>query len=208
MATQVQVSEANEIFSMFDCEDGVFNVTWSGVVTVTKTIVIGENTTVTVVGNSSSVTDDGPTSSTGSDSTIEGNRSLSDVEELTSQLALPRGLTSVAMGVASSGITNKPFGSIFFVAGGQLFLRDMIVRDGDADGDERGAGVYAKGSNVSITRCEFINHSSEFEGGGIYVDDSILEVADSTFRDSRAGNPFSEDNDAEGKGGGIHVSAC
>lgn len=210
---QVQVTPANKSFSMFDCENGEFYVNWSGEVEVTKTIVIGEGTTVTIVGSSPSVTDEGSTSSTGSDTTYEGNRNLTDKEQLTRHLNLPRGLTSVAMGVASSGTTDDPFGSIFDVDGGELFLQDMIVRDGYAasnsnDGRKNGAGVYAKSSNVSITRCEFTNHLAEVSGGGIYVDDSDLTIAYSIFSECRAGFATFDENDEKiGKGGGIHVGA-
>lgn len=219
IARQVQVTTANESFSMFNCEDGVFHVNWSGVVTVTNTIIIGKRTTVTIVGNSPSVTDDGSTSSTGSDSTSERNRNLTEKEQLTRHLNLPRGLASAAVGVASSFVPTvdhkgESFGPLFYVDEGHLVLQDMIVRDGYAashsDDDrenENGAGVYAKHSKVSITRCEFTNHLAEVSGGGLYVDGSSLAIVNSTFSECRAGYEPSDDNHEGGKGGGIHVSA-
>lgn len=199
----VAVSEASEdLAHMFDCDDGVFEVEWSGTVAVTDTIVIGAGTTVRIVGTPASNATEGSTSE--SSSSVSGRE---EVEQMTSGLTLPHGLTSVAGGLETSGITsqndvgdlNKP---IFSVKGGQLFLQDMIIRGGFADS---GAGVHAKLSNVSIDRCEFIDSFAEISGGGVYVEDSALNVTSSHFSGCRAGFSSFSGDDAEGKGGGIHV---
>lgn len=199
----VAVSDASEdLAHMFDCEDGVFEVDWSGTVDVTDTIVIGAGTTVTIVGTPASSVTEGSTSESGSN--VSGGEEL---EELTSGLLLPHGLTSAAVGCYTSEITAhdeddlmKP---MFSVREGQLFLEDLMVRGGFA---ESGAGIYAKESNVSIVRCQFVDSFAKVSGGAIYMEASVLDVANSSFSGCRAGfSSFSDDDDVEGKGGGIHV---
>ena len=199
------------ITSVFDCEGGDFDVYWSGAVNVTGTIVIGRGTTVRIFGD---------VNSSESDSSVSNNEGL---EELTSGLALPRGLTSAAVGVGSPEITANTdtgvsFGPMFFVDGGELFLQDLIVRGGFAVNTTRGlegiGGVYGNGggvhavnrSTVSVARCEFIDNFAEHWGGGIFANQSTLRVVDSTFRNCHAGYLSTiEDEDLEGEGGGFLV---
>lgn len=196
--TQVTVTAASKSFgSMFDCEGGKFEVTWIGEVNVSNTIVIGKGTTVWINGSQTSTTDEASTPTTDSDRTREGDGGLGDEEELIDRLSLPHGLTSIASGVAPASIagdtdTRISFGPIFSLDGGQLFLQDLVVRDGyaavTADNDvQSGAGVFAKRSIASITRCEFTNHFAGVSGGGLYVEDSILEVSHSTLSGCQAG---------------------
>lgn len=217
VATEVNVSPAADltnITTMFNCEDGEFEVYWSGAVNVSGTIVIGKRTTVTIFGDQAT-----PSSS------ITSNSSSFDigthVEELTSPLALPLGLTSAAVGIgnpdeSASGDTTTTSGAIFSVDGGTLVLQDLIVRDGyranatdDATGDEsaRGGGIYAMSAKVNITRCEFMDNFAVYWGGGIYTEESTLVVVDSVFDGCQAGfQSPAEDNEHDGVGGGIAVS--
>ena len=192
--------------SAFNCEGGDFKVHWSGEVTVSSTIFIGSGTTVRICG-------DGYSS--------EGNSSLSEqeqLEELTTGLPLPLGLTSAVVGTGSSNVS---FGPMFYVDGGHLVLEDLIVRGGHATNESNdmlidgfrglygnGGGVYAINSNVSVARCEFTDNFAEHFGGGIFANLSSVEVVNSTFRYCTAGHESTfEDEDLLGTGGGISVSS-
>ena len=204
---QVGVTPATnlDLTSFFDCEGGDFDVYWSGTVNIAGTIVIGSGTTVRIFG-------DGNYS--------ESPRSLDNrdgFEELTTGLELPHGLTSEAVGIgspdmASGADTSVSFGPMFYVNGGHLVLEDLIVRGGftanTTNGlDGRGGGVQAIQSIVSVARCEFSDNFAEHWGGGIFTNQSTLEVVDSVFRSCEAGFPSAvEDEDLEGTGGGIWVS--
>lgn len=219
---QVNATNANDLdlATMFDCNGGEFEVHWSGAVNVNSTISIGSNTTVTIVGSS---TDSDSSSEETNSSSSASNREGQQLEDLllTSGLALPHGLASVAVGVAPPGIidadtdTRISFGPMFSVDGGTLILEDMIVRRGfaaesDSDQDRNGGGVYAVNANVTITRCEFRDHFAELSGGGIHTEDSVLVVSDSRFSDCQAGfQAFAGDDDdvVDGTGGGINVRA-
>ena len=74
--------------------------------------------------------------------------------------------------------------------------------------DGTGGGIYAIRSNVSIARCEFNDNFAENLGGGIFANDSVLEVVDSMFRYCEAGfvSTFSDEDFLKGAGGGISVS--
>lgn len=199
------------ITSAFDCEGGEFEVYWSGAVSVSGTIVIGQGTRVSIFGDGNS--------SESSNSSLSSREGL---EELTSRLELPLGLTSAAVGVGSPDITadtdtSVSFGPMFFVNGGELILEDLIVRGGFAANTTRalegiggahgnGGGVHAINATVSIARCEFVDNFAEHWGGGIFANQSTLTVVDSTFRNCDAGYLSTiEDEDLEGEGGGILV---
>ncbi|CAN0516413.1 unnamed protein product, partial [Laminaria digitata] len=108
---------------------------------------------------------------------------------------------------------------IFFVDHGRLILEDLIVRGGFAANTTRalegvggiygsGGGVYAINSTVSVSRCDFSDNFAEHWGGGIFANASALEVVESTFRNCEAGFVSGVgDEDLEGAGGGILVSA-
>lgn len=201
----VTPTTALDLTTVFDCEGGEFEVYWSGAVNLTGTIVIGRGTTVNIFGDGNSSKD---------------NSNLSDqerLEELTSGLELPLGLTSAAVGVGPSNITSDTdtsisFGPMFYVDGGHLLLQDMIVRGGFAANtanalDGSGGGIYAIRSNVSVARCEFSDNFAEYFGGAIYANESTLTVVDSMFRSCEAGFNYTvDDEDLEGAGGGILVS--
>lgn len=208
----LSTSDNDDLTTMFSCDDGDFQVYWSGEVNVTDTIVVGAGTTVRITGDSLSTS---------------GNSSLSDdevPEHLTSGLALPVGLTSAVVGVgkpddAGNADDTDSFGSMIFVVNGTLILKDLVVRGGcattkDAMEDEAvsisgsGGGVYSMNSNVTITRCDFSHNFAENTGGGIFASNSILQVADTMFRNCQAGfNATLDDEDPEAAGGGIYVSS-
>ena len=219
-AQLVNVTPDNLNITMFDCEDGNFEVFWSDVVRVPDTIVIGNRTTVLITGQSatSSITDDAQ--SAGTAATGEGSNSLSDeahLEQLTtSKLSIPSGLTSTIVGVGLPGEsqpndTTTTSGPIFNVTGGTLILEDVIVRDGYAanarDSDNaNGSAIFAFGAEINITRCEFSNNFAVHWGGGIYAKESTVVAVDSVFEGCRAGvRSISGENDFEGAGGGIAV---
>ena len=194
-----------DITSVFACEGGDFEVHWSGEVSVSSTIFVGSGTTVRIYGDGNS---------------SEGNSSLSDqegLEELTSGLVLPLGLSSAVVGTGSSSVS---FGPMFYVDGGHLILEDLIVRGGYATNESNallidgfrglygnGGGVYAINSSVSIARCEFSDNFAEHLGGGIFANLSSVEVVNSAFRYCTAGHESTfEDEDLLGTGGGISVS--
>ena len=217
----VIVTPVNNLnITMFDREDGNFDVTWSDAVNVRDTIVIGNRTTVMITGEpATSSTTDGATSADTA-ATGDGSSSLSDearLEQLTmSRLSLPRGLTSSIVGVgppdeSQLNDTTTISGPIFHVAGGTLVLQDLIVQNGyaanAADSENAdGAGIFADGAEINVTRCEFSNNFAVHRGGGIYAKESTVVAVDSVFEGCRAGfRWYSGEDDFEGAGGGIAV---
>lgn len=218
----VTPSATSNFTSMFACEDGDFEVFWSGTVSVPETIVIGNRTTVRIFGDpgmASSTSID--TTSPGSDTEEGGNSSSSGVDRLeqltTSRLSLPSGLSSEAVGVGppdqdqfndTTTVLSTP---IFRVNGGTLIMSDFIVRDGYAvdqgnSDNSKGAGIFAVEAKINATRCEFRNNFAVGAGGGIYAEESTVVAVDSVFETCRAGfKSVSGEEDAEGEGGGISV---
>ena len=217
----VIVTPVNNLnITMFDCEDGNFDVTWSDAVNVRDTIVIGNRTTVMITGEpATSSTTDGATSADTA-ATGDGSSSLSDearLEQLTmSRLSLPRGLTSSIVGVgppdeSQLNDTTTISGPIFHVTEGTLILQDLIVEDGyaanAADSDNAdGAGIFAVGAEINVTRCKFSNNFAVRWGGGIYAKESTVVAVDSVFEGCRAGfRSISGEDDFNGAGGSIAV---
>ena len=110
--------------TLFACEDGEFNVSWSGIVKVYSTIKIGNRTIVRISGETtagsisnssiSGSSSDGSNSNSSSSSNSSGVDLEFELERLSSGLNLPQGLTSEVVGVFSTVL----FGPIFFVDGG------------------------------------------------------------------------------------------
>ena len=214
-AQQVNVTPNTilDLTTVFDCEGGDFEVSWSGEVHLTGTIVIGSSTTVRIFGDE--------TSSVGSSSSLSSQEAL---EELTSTLALPFGLTSAVVGVAPTNITadtdaSISFGPMFYVNGGELILEGLIVRGGFAVANTTsalngirsvygsGGGVYAVDSTVLVSRCDFSDNFAEHFGGGIFANQSTVQVVDTSFGNCEAGFVSTVDEeDLEGEGGAIYVS--
>lgn len=197
----------HDLSTAFDCEGGQFEVSWLGTVSVPRTIHIGRNTTVKIVGGvNKTITAGTTTTSSGVDLQLE---------ELLGKLALPEGLTSTAVGPRPSNPVAEDyqfsFGPIFFVDNGQLFLENMVIRDGFAINSTinpvvSGGGVHAIDSNVTVTGCEFEDNFADFWGGGIFANQSTLTVIDSVFRGCHAGfQSFAGEEDVAGAGGGIVV---
>ena len=202
----------------FACEDGEFNVSWFGVVQVSSTIHIGRGTTVRIFGEkiaSSASTTSTNASSIGSSSSKSSSLGVDlqlELEMLSEGLNVPQ-LTSAAEGVHGG----DPFGPIFFVDGGELHLKDVAVRNGNATTNSPvntivlGGGVYAIDSNISVLSCVFEDNFAELNGGGIHANRSNVMVRDSVFRGNKAGFQPCVDIDADdidGAGGGIGVRAC
>ncbi|CAM9574874.1 unnamed protein product, partial [Ectocarpus sp. 12 AP-2014] len=189
-----------DLETVFDCEDGEFEVVWSGEVSAPGTINVGSGTTVNIYGEDATTT---TTSGQGS----TGFSSFSGDDELWSGLSLPRDDLSSAV-VAGSGLSDGP---IFFVNGGQLSLNALAVRDGSANGDsnatvDSGGGVHAVKSNVTIAGCLFENNFASVSGGGVLANLSMLTVVNSTFRENAAGLVSfagQDEDEVEGAGGGI-----
>lgn len=211
--------------NVFNCEDGDFQVVWSGAVNVTGTIYIGQGTTVTIVGDATSnatetTAEAGSSSSSSSGSSGESGSSTSDdeVDILTESLSIPSGLTSAVVGVGSRDVdadTDKSisFGPIFSVNGGQLFLENIAIRSGFAVNTTKngeavnGGAIYALYSNVTATGCEFEDNFAEFWGGAIFANRSTLVTVDSVFRGCRAGFQAEAGvEDVDRSGGAIAVN--
>lgn len=211
-----------DLTNIFNCEDGHFQVVWSGAVNVSGTIHIGSGTTVKIVGDVSSHVSSDPASITQSISSLtESTSNISTIhdgaDDLTASLSIPRQLSSAAVGGGSSETsadTNRDlaFGPIFFVDGGELLLENMAVRGGFVANSTfssavNGAGITAINSNVTATSCEFEDNFAELYGGGVFGNRSSLVFIDSVFRRCRAGfQSIAGDEDADGAGGGIGVS--
>ena len=214
--------------TLFSCEDGEFNVLWSGVVQVSSTIKIGRGTTVRIFGEkiassastiNSTASSPNKLTSTSSASSIGSSSSKSsslgvdlqlELEMLSEGLNVPQ-LTSAAEGVHGG----DPFGPVFFVDGGELHLEDVAVRNGNATTNSTvntivlGGGVYAIDSNISVLSCVFEDNFAELNGGGIHANRSTVTIRDSVFRRNKAGfQPSVNDDNIDGAGGGIGVRAC
>eukprot|EP00904_Undaria_pinnatifida_P010819 jgi/Undpi1/6868/HiC_scaffold_21.g09344.m1 len=190
--------------TMFNCNDGDFQVNWFGEVNVPGTICIGAGATVRITGDGLS---------TPGNSSLNGGEAL---EHLTSRVTLPSGLKSAAVGVGepnnAEGIDKiDSFGPIFYVNNGNLIVKDLIVRGGfasDIETSRSGGGIYSVNSNVTIAGCDFSDNFAENMGGGIFAVDSTLHVSDTMFRYCRAGQVSTFENETEeGAGGGIYAES-
>ena len=216
---QITVSSHIEpnISSMFACEGGEFNVSWSGVIQVSSTITIGRWTTVRIFGespkhSSSSVSSTMALASTSARNISEISLSGSSGSYSGSNdygLNVPQVLTSA---VVRANISDS-FGPIFSVLDGELHL-ESVIRGGSAtthsatNAIAMGGGFYANSSTVSISGCVFEENFAELHGGRIHANWSTLIVKDSVFRGNHAGfQSFAGDEDVDGDGGGIGVSA-
>ena len=229
---QVAVSNntAFNLSTIFACEGGDFNVSWSGVVQVSSTIKIGNGTSVRIYGESVATSATVTASTTGSGtslastssstsssrSTIDASNRISsyssvdlefDLDRRSSKLNLPQELTSAAVGFNG----NASFGPIFLVDGGALHLERVVIRGGNSTKSTAnmiafGGGVQAISSNLSVSSCVFEDNFAEYRGGGIHATVSMLTVKDSVFRGNRAGfQSFPDDDTVNGNGGGIAV---
>ena len=206
------------ISSLFACEGGEFNVSWSGVIQVSSTITIGRWTTVRIFGespkhSSSSVSSSMTLASTSASNTDGISLNGSSGRDSSSSgygLNVPQELTSAVVRANMS----DPFGPIFSVLDGELHLESVAIRGGNATtystskAITKGGGVYAYNSNVSIFGCIFEENFAESHGGGIQTNWSTLIVTDSVFRGNHAGfQSIVDEKDADGDGGGLGVSA-
>lgn len=184
-------SDPSEVSSLFDCEGGVFDVTWSGVVNVEASIKIGQGTTVSISGDhASDATVADPTSSIGRDSSSAVNSNGS-----------------------SAAVALNRFGPVFLVERGTLNLAGIAVREGGATSTAglsiSGGGISAEYATVTATNCTFEDNFAEWVGGGIFANWSTVEVRDTVFRRCSAGDaPEATEGtlDVIGAGGGIGVS--
>ena len=200
---------AINLSTLFACEDGEFNVSWSGIVRVGSTITIGRGTTVRIFGeidtNSVLATTSNSSSSTSASSNVSSDFEL-ELETLSGGLNLPQELTSTVE--VSDGVS---FGPIFFVDNGELYVEGLTIRGGNASNSNAGTitaggGIYANFSQISVSSCVFEDNFAEYLGGGIHTNLSTLTVKDSVFRRNKAGFQSSAgDEDVDGAGGGIGV---
>jgi predicted outer membrane repeat protein len=82
-----------------------------------------------------------------------------------------------------------------------LTLKDMTLRDGDADGsgDERGGAVFLDYGSLSIDNVDFRDFASGGSGGQfVYVNDADLTVTDSSFDNNGS---YTRDYSVETNGG-------
>lgn len=198
----VEPGSGPNLEAVFNCEDGDFEVFWSGEVSVPGTIFIGYGTTVKIYGENTAIN---ASSNSLSGTTVDSSSSSSSdqqdqqLKELSSGMSLPTDISAAAVGSSDSG------GPIFHVDGGQIVLNALAVRNGYVDNGS-GGGVYANNSDVTIIDCLFENNFASDQGGGVFAILSTLAVANSTFRGNSAGfEPLVGDDDGEGAGGGIAV---
>ena len=199
--------------SMFNCKNWPFEVNRTAFVEVNDAIVVGRNTEVRITGQGLLTTVEESTASAFIDIT-NGTGHKGQLLRLTRQLVLPLGLEAADVGVVpecsiADTNTTTVLGPIFDVQeGGTLSLERMVVRGGLVAGNtfHDRPGISLMESNVSITNCEFSDTFTLDNSGGIYVEKSVLKVADSRFTHCWAGfHSQDDDDDPDGKGGAIHV---
>ncbi|CAN0102907.1 unnamed protein product, partial [Sphacelaria rigidula] len=139
---------------------GNFDVTWSGIISVQESIVIGNGTTVSIVGNHVSDL----TVEDSSDSTVANSNESSVV------------------------LTTGDIGPVFLVRGGTLNIEGVVIRGGNTmHGTEiaglgvinGGGGISAEDASVTVTGCTFENNFADWVGGGLFANRSRVEVRDS-----------------------------
>lgn len=190
LITPSAISSGFNLSSIFDCEDGLFTVSWIGAVAVTDSIRIGRGTSVTISGSYSS-----NSSNNGSVTTSSSSDSESSLE---------------AGAIEPAVVAKTAFGPIFVVEHGGLTLNDIVVRGGDASSlveseKTSGGGIYADNATLAIKRCMFEDTVAE-SGGAIRASDSRVDVQDTVFRRCSAGfKAVADVEDAIGAGGGIEV---
>lgn len=171
----VDNSSVYNLSSIFACEDGMFDVAWSGSVTVWDGIQIGSGTTVRITGNY--------------ENELQGT---SDYDTSDGSSMSTSGTGSGGSGSGSEVIAGASFGSLFTLKdGASLSLNYMALRDARAEGltpmETSGAGVHAQDSVVTLYGCELDNLFAEFWGGGIFANRSRVEVRQTVFRGCMAG---------------------
>ncbi|CAM9425560.1 unnamed protein product, partial [Sphacelaria rigidula] len=164
----VNPSSATTVSAVFECEGGNFDVTWSGIVSVQESIVIGNGTTVSIAGNHVS------------DLTV-GDSSDS---------------TGTSSDESSAILTTDNIGPVFLVRGGTLNIEGVAIRGGNSMNATEtaglsvinGGGISAEDANVTVTGCTFENNFADWVGGGLFANRSRVEVRDSAFRECKAGD--------------------
>lgn len=184
-------SSTEDVSSVFECDNGIFEVTWSGVVNISKSIVLGNGTRVSIVGDYGN-----------------GLGGLNALGGSTDEVLSAS--TSGSSAVETNGLA---FGPIFVVVNASLSLDGIAVRSGNASesvggGYSTGGGIHGENADISVVSCEFEDNFAELGGAGISANASDLVVTDTVFRRCRAGSvPEAGDEDAAEAGGGIMVSA-
>lgn len=182
MSVAVTPFTSLDLSSVFDCEDGEFEVSWSGAVSITESIRIGRGTAVSIMGDGSGSNDE-----------------TSDAETADTESA-------AVEAVNAFGPIFVVNGSELYLEG--IVVRDGNATDAAGEGLVTGGGVHALDANVTVVGCVFEDNFALHSGGGIYAQWSRLVVRDTEFRRCNAGLvPEAGDQDAEAEGGGVKASA-
>lgn len=163
--------------SIFNCLGGSFEVSWSGSVAVTDSILIGGGTSVTIVGSSSNNGDKMETAA--ADSAVVAATAFGPIFVVDNAELVIKGL------VVRGGNASRSVGT----------------------GETRGAGVHAVAANLIVERCAFYDNFAEESGGGIRASLSRVVVRETVFSNCSSGpEPGAGSTDASGEGGGIEVT--
>lgn len=195
---RLTVSWSNEynLPTVFDCENGEFEVTWSGSVTVNDSIRVGQRTTVVIVGDY--------------DNGLLSNECMYD-EPAGNSSSVDESMGAVVGGAQI--IAGTDVGPIFVVENASLHLQNVALRNGKANNasftGNSGGGVHATDANVTLVGCEFDDMFAADRGGGVYALRSTLVVYDTVFRNCNTTQEDEDDEDSEEydmEGGAIWVS--
>lgn len=194
-----------DLTSLFDCEDGEFEIILWGSVTVNDNIQIGSGTKVSIVGN-------------------HDNGLLSDYygEKLVNPdygSGASTNATAETGSIDSEIIAGTAFGPMFFLENASLHLENITLRNGNAttstsSGIVSGGGLHSLDADITIAGCTLEDMFAEYWGAGIFANRSRIVVRDTLFRRcasgirSQAGQTTSSrvgGGDVIGVGGGIAV---
>ena len=80
---------------------------------------------------------------------------------------------------------NSSLGGIYCMSCIKLWLQEILIQDGIGT---YGAGIRARSTSVYLTNVNLTNNTASQGGGGIYLEDSMIDIIDSIFTQNSVGS--------------------